>query len=88
MTTTVNNTVNSAAARTMNTIIEATALTKSFPITKREKELILKGIDFSVRPQEFVSIVGPSGSGKSTFLYCISGLEKQILVPAYYAVRT
>ncbi|WP_306558775.1 hypothetical protein [Lawsonella clevelandensis] len=57
MTTTVNNTVNSAAARTMNTIIEATALTKSFPITKREKELILKGIDFSVRPQEFVSIV-------------------------------
>ena len=50
MTTTVNNTVNSAAARTMNTIIEATALTKSFPITKREKELILKGIDFSVRP--------------------------------------
>lgn len=76
MTPTVNNTVNSAAARTMNTIIEATALTKSFPITKREKELILKGIDFSVRPQEFVSIVGPSGSGKSTFLYCISGLEK------------
>lgn len=51
MTTTVNNTVNSAAARTMNTIIEATALTKSFPITKREKELILKGIDFSVRPR-------------------------------------
>lgn len=60
----------------MSTIIKTRDLKKSFPINKKEEELVLKGIDFSVSENEFVSIVGPSGSGKSTFLYCISGLEK------------
>ena len=36
---------------------------------------ILKGISFSVKKGEVLSIIGPSGSGKSTLLICISQLE-------------
>ncbi|UQV58089.1 ABC transporter ATP-binding protein [Corynebacterium pseudodiphtheriticum] len=58
----------------MTNIIETQELKKSFLINKKEKEQVIKGINFSVIENEFISIVGPSGSGKSTFLYCISGL--------------
>ncbi|MBA4784636.1 MAG: ABC transporter ATP-binding protein [Rhizobiales bacterium] len=38
-------------------------------------ENVLKGIDLSVRPGEFLSLVGMSGCGKSTLLRMIAGLE-------------
>jgi len=34
----------------------------------------LRGVDFSVKPQEMVLIVGPSGSGKTTLLSIIGGI--------------
>ena len=37
---------------------------------------VLKGIDFSVAPQELVFVIGPSGSGKSTLLRCCNRLEE------------
>ncbi|WP_031511945.1 ABC transporter ATP-binding protein [Corynebacterium glutamicum] len=37
---------------------------------------VLKGVDFDVKPGEFVSIVGQSGSGKTTLLKTISGLQQ------------
>ena len=43
---------------------------------------ILKNIDFSVRPQELVFIIGPSGSGKSTFLRCLNRLESRTAAPS------
>lgn len=36
----------------------------------------LDGVDFAVREQEFVSIIGKSGSGKSTLLHMIGGLDE------------
>lgn len=35
------------------------------------KKEILKGIDLSLRPKEFLGIIGPNGSGKSSFLKCV-----------------
>ena len=37
---------------------------------------ILKGVNVSIAPREYVSIVGPSGSGKSTLLYLLGGLDR------------
>src|SRR5690625_7765760 len=36
---------------------------------------VLKGIDYHVKEQEVICIIGASGSGKSTFLRCINLLE-------------
>ncbi len=36
---------------------------------------IIKGMDFTIEPGEFIVFVGPSGCGKSTLLRLIAGLE-------------
>jgi len=35
---------------------------------------ILKGLSFSVEPEDFFAIIGPSGAGKSTLIRCINRL--------------
>ena len=37
---------------------------------------VLKGINFKVKNNEVVVLIGPSGSGKSTFLRCLNKLEE------------
>jgi ABC-type nitrate/sulfonate/bicarbonate transport system ATPase subunit len=50
-------------------------LSKRYRLADRELE-VLRGIDLSIAPGEFVSIVGASGCGKSTLLRLIVGLDQ------------
>ena len=52
------------------TILEIRHLSKAFG-----SNLVLKDIDFSVKPKDVTCIIGPSGSGKSTLLRCMNLLE-------------
>ena len=67
----------------MNPVLEARNIRKKFfdPV---EVE-ILRGLDLSVMPGEFVSIMGKSGCGKSTLLYVLSTMDTQYEGELYLA---
>ncbi len=50
------------------------AVDKTFTVEGKPL-LVLKDIDLTIRPGEFLSIVGKSGCGKSTLLRLLAGLE-------------
>lgn len=52
------------------TIIDIKGLTKEF-----NGEIVLKGINLSIKQNEFVTFLGPSGCGKTTTLRIIAGFE-------------
>ena len=56
-------------------LVQVINVVKSFPVGNGEVT-VLKGISFSVKAGEFVSIVGPSGNGKSTLLNMITGIDR------------
>ena len=41
-----------------------------------DKQVVLRGVDFSVYPGEVICIIGASGSGKSTLLRMMNLLEE------------
>ncbi|MBV2184047.1 MAG: amino acid ABC transporter ATP-binding protein [Rhizobium sp.] len=53
------------------TILEISGLHKTYGSLE-----VLKGVDFTVKEGEVISIIGSSGSGKTTMLRCINMLEE------------
>jgi ABC-type lipoprotein export system ATPase subunit len=56
-------------------MIDLHQISKYYP-TGFGKTYVLRQIDLSIQPGEFVSIMGPSGSGKSTLLHILGLLEE------------
>jgi NitT/TauT family transport system ATP-binding protein len=56
--------------------LRAEGLGKTFRSARGAAVRALDGIDLSIAPGEFVSILGPSGCGKSTLLAILAGLDK------------
>jgi lipoprotein-releasing system ATP-binding protein len=64
----------SAIRNPQSAILAAAGLVKSYRKGKHEVP-VLKGVDFSIEPGEFVAIVGLSGCGKSTLLHLLCTLD-------------
>ena len=57
-----------------NWMVETRALKKYYRLGDNTVKA-LDGVNFRVREQEFVAIIGKSGSGKSTLLHMLGGLD-------------
>jgi heme exporter protein A len=55
-------------------MIQVTQLVKRFGM-----KTVLRGVDFEVRPGEFVALLGPNGAGKTTFLRILASLSRPSL---------
>lgn len=56
--------------------IELRGVTKQFRTPKGTLYTAVRDLNLSIKPGEFVAVVGPTGSGKSTMLSMISGLDR------------
>ncbi len=52
-------------------MIEVRKLVKRFGL-----KVVLRGVDFAVKPGEFVALLGPNGAGKTTFLRILASLSR------------
>lgn len=58
----------------MNPIILLEKICKSYYLGKNELQ-VLKNIDLTINPNEYVALMGPSGSGKSTLMNILGCLD-------------
>ncbi len=63
-----------AALCPRTTMITVKKLVKRFGM-----KTVLRGVDFEVRPGEFVALLGPNGAGKTTFLRILASLSRPTL---------
>jgi lipoprotein-releasing system ATP-binding protein len=57
-------------------VLELHAIVKTFNFGQPNETEVLHGIDLTLQPGEFCSVVGPSGSGKSTLLNIVGLLDR------------
>ena len=58
----------------MDSLIELKDIVKIYKVGSEEVHA-LRGVNLSIQPNEYVSIMGPSGSGKSTLMNIIGCLD-------------
>src|SRR5690625_2777631 len=58
----------------MSAVINVKDLRKSYYIGKNELP-VLKGLNFNIKINEYVALMGPSGSGKSTLMNILGCLD-------------
>ncbi|HPR62998.1 MAG TPA: ABC transporter ATP-binding protein [Thermoanaerobaculia bacterium] len=56
-------------------LIEMKGIRKVYSMGGKVEVEALRGIDLSIKPNEFISVVGPSGSGKSTLMNILGFLD-------------
>jgi zinc transport system ATP-binding protein len=57
----------------MTTLFDIRSLSAGY-----ESKIVLKDVDFSVRENDFIGVIGPNGGGKTTLLKVILGLIKPV----------
>jgi heme exporter protein A len=64
--------------------VSARAMISVRNLTKRfGTKTVLRGLDFEVRPGEFVALLGPNGAGKTTFLRVLASLARPTIGEVY-----
>jgi lipoprotein-releasing system ATP-binding protein len=60
----------------LSPVLELHGIVKTFNVGQPNESEILHGIDLTLQPGEFCSVIGPSGSGKSTLLNIVGLLDR------------
>jgi len=75
-----------AAASLDRALIELTSVYKVYDTGEVPFEA-LRGVDLTVRPGEFVGLIGKSGSGKTTLVNMITGIDRPTRVRSSSTAR-
>jgi ABC-type lipoprotein export system ATPase subunit len=64
-------------ANQMSEVLVAENIVRSFPMGK-ERLVVLKGANLSVKEGEMLAVMGASGAGKSTLLHILGALDHPV----------